>query len=281
MKHSKLLHLRNSQNDDLNEGIRNGLENVSIDKLHEKIQKQQEEMKRYMRRIQSLEKHQEELQKSHSKETKELKNHIERRVTALEQSNEMRTKILFDKRKLKIDNKSLHETIKDLQSTVLHLELINTRLNNQNRKLKTKTRMLKQYRSQEIFDENERIRFLESRKRNLVSCSKINCQIKDNTSICSVSSTESKISLPFKQFRNLKIEDQNVGSIKDDDQIKNSESKWKNHAKKRKFSKELIEPKMPKKKLATLRRRTVHFGNLKNKTFNKNPWFKRFNKTKK
>ncbi|KAJ6233766.1 hypothetical protein M0813_29626 [Anaeramoeba flamelloides] len=280
MKHSQSQYLRNSQNSDLSEGIRNCLEKVSIGKLQQKIGKQQEEMKSYMKRIQSLERYQEQLQKTHLKETKELKNQIERRVTALEQSNGMRTQILFDKRKLKKDNKSLHQTINDLQSTVLRLELINTRLNNQNRKLKNKTRILKKFRSQQLFGENESIQFSESRKRNLLSRSKINCQIKDNHSSSSVSSTESKISLPFTQFGNLKIQNQNESSSNDDNQIITRETKLKKHRKKRIDSKELIKTQILKKKSQTQRKRSVNFINLKNKRFNKVPWFKRFNKTK-
>ncbi|KAJ3433713.1 hypothetical protein M0812_22679 [Anaeramoeba flamelloides] len=116
--------------------------NTTPDKiLRERINNHKKELILCNKRITGLEELTSQLQKLHKKETESLKNHVERRVNALEQSNELRNRMALENRKYKNKNRNLEKNNYELKQKMLQLEIENTRLVNKVLKLQKKLRM--------------------------------------------------------------------------------------------------------------------------------------------
>ncbi|KAJ3430916.1 hypothetical protein M0812_02591 [Anaeramoeba flamelloides] len=265
--------------------------------LQRKIIQQEQDLNKYAKRVQGLVGLNEKLIKFHKKETQELKNHVERRVIALEHSNEIRNQIVIDKRKLTIENKNLKKVIYQLRSEKLDLELINTRLENQIKKLKKSARKLSQGKPTKLIFEDETIQFIGSRKRNLVARSKktkISKNKKKKKKIIKKSNqrikinlvqtkTYSTISSPLVKSQKLAKKKDKANYLKDTNtrkQKKKKTQKLKTRNKKRRISNELPIIEIPKDALLP-RRQTLGFASLMKISPSKGHWFKRFKSKKK
>ncbi|KAJ3444768.1 protein spindly [Anaeramoeba flamelloides] len=258
----------------------------TIEVLTRKIHQQKEEINKYVERVRGFESLHEKLKKLHKKETEELKNHVERRVNALEHSNEIRNQIVFDKRKLQIENKNLQKEINELRSEKLELELTNTRLENQIKKLKRSARKLSQGKPTKLIFEDETIQFIGSRKRNLVTRKN---KIKKKSQRYDQTKTISIISPPMSKLQNSEFKKRLKNPLRDKNRRNKPVKKIKVCQKKRRISNELPTPlEMSKDKLLA-RRQTINFSKIAkkntkkntNKNANKNHWFKRFKNKKK
>ncbi|KAJ6240983.1 leucine-zipper-like transcriptional regulator 1 [Anaeramoeba flamelloides] len=268
--------------------------------LQRKIIQQEQDLNKYAKRVQGLVGLNEKLIKFHKKETQELKNHVERRVIALEHSNEIRNQIVIDKRKLTIENKNLKKVIYQLRSEKLDLELINTRLENQIKKLKKSARKLSQGKPTKLIFEDETIQFIGSRKRNLVTRSKktkISKNKKKKKKIIKKSNQKIKINLvqtktystissPLVKSQKLAKKKDKANYLKDTNTRKQKKKKakktqkLKTRNKKRRISNELPIIEIPKDALLP-RRQTLGFANLMKISPSKGHWFKRFKSKKK
>ncbi|KAJ3444400.1 hypothetical protein M0812_10253 [Anaeramoeba flamelloides] len=258
----------------------------TIEVLTRKILQQKQEINKYVERVKGFEDLHKKLKKLHKKETEGLKNHVERRLNALEHSNEIRNQIVLEKRKLQIENKNLQKEINELRTEKLEIELTNTRLENQIKKLKRSARKLSQGKPTKQIFEDETIQFIGSRKRNLVTRKN---NVKKKSLRYDQTKTISIISSPLPKLQNSEFKKRSKNPLRDKNRRNKNMKKIKAKKKKRRISNELNTfTRIPKDKLLT-RRQTINFSKIakknakknENKNANKNHWFKRFKNKKK
>ncbi|KAJ3448815.1 hypothetical protein M0813_27843 [Anaeramoeba flamelloides] len=105
--------------------------NSKISRLTQEIQQQSDDISRSQYQIFQLTETNQQMKKNHKKEQDKLSSHLERRLLALEESNQLRNKINLEKRRMKKENNLLKKKLAFVNQRMLELEIENTKLKNQ------------------------------------------------------------------------------------------------------------------------------------------------------
>ncbi|KAJ6238594.1 hypothetical protein M0813_25818 [Anaeramoeba flamelloides] len=108
--------------------------NTQIIKLSETVTDQSKKIYQSKKKISKLTNLTKVMKKVHKKEKDTLEHQMERRMTALESSNELRNTIVLQKKQLQIENRNIKQQLKELKKRILLLEIENTKLKNKNTK---------------------------------------------------------------------------------------------------------------------------------------------------
>ncbi|KAJ3431512.1 hypothetical protein M0812_20424 [Anaeramoeba flamelloides] len=108
--------------------------NTQIIKLSETVTDQSKKIYQSKKKISKLTNLTKVMKKVHKKEKDTLEHQMERRMTALESSNELRNTIVLQKKQLQIENRNIKQQLNELKKRILLLEIENTKLKNKNTK---------------------------------------------------------------------------------------------------------------------------------------------------
>ncbi|KAJ6245903.1 hypothetical protein M0813_19662 [Anaeramoeba flamelloides] len=105
--------------------------NSKVTRLTQEILQQSDDISRSQYQIFRLTEINKEMKKNHKKEQDKLNSHLDRRLQALEKSNQLRNKINLEKRRMKKENTLLKKKLAFVNQRMLELEIENTKLKNQ------------------------------------------------------------------------------------------------------------------------------------------------------